>query len=237
MSKLRESHLLMTAFKFVILPLAALAAFGCFFPFMYSIVPAHEIDTCICLFFREEKSYSGNRRFPIIYHMDSKSAYDTLIAINSFSFYSLNWVFILINVIAIYRIRKMRDRLDIRLEMTLAVAIWSVFDFLQYIVYFFSQMQSCALESPVLKGIIEYSGLASYMIIISRDFVTHCVMVYFVIRVNRRESNIKAELAKTDSKHDLAELKTVLNSCRPLMCFSNFLNENKPDHLALLDFI
>lgn len=62
-------------------------------------------------------------------------------------------------------------------------------------------------------------------------------MVYFIVRVNRRESNIKAELAKEDSPHDLQELKTVLNSCRPLMCFSSYLEEEKPSHMILLEYI
>ena len=62
-------------------------------------------------------------------------------------------------------------------------------------------------------------------------------MVYFIIRVNKRESNIKVELAKQDSPHDLQELKTVLNSCRPLMSFSNYLDEQKPEHIVLLDYV
>ena len=37
----------------------------------------------------------------------------------------------------------------------------------------------------------------------TRDFVVHCAMVYFIVVVNKRESNIKAELAKEDSPHDL----------------------------------
>ena len=73
--------------------------------------------------------------------------------------------------------------------------------------------------------------------IILRDFVVHCIMVYFIVRVNKRESNIKTELAKDDSPHDLQELKTLLNSCRPLMCFSSYLETNKPNHLVLLEYI
>lgn len=36
-----------------------------------------------------------------------------------------------------------------------------------------------------------------------RDFVVHCVMIYFIVRVNKRESDIKVEMAKQDSPHDL----------------------------------
>ena len=71
----------------------------------------------------------------------------------------------------------------------------------------------------------------------SRDFIVHCVMVYFIVKVNIRETNIKAELEREDTHHDLHELKTVLNSCRPRMCFENYLDENKQDHVILLDYV
>ena len=61
-----------------------------------------------------------------------------LLVINSTTFYAVNWFFLMCNIVAIYRIRKMKDRLDIRKEMTWAVALWSLFDFLQYVFYFFT---------------------------------------------------------------------------------------------------
>jgi len=82
-----------------------------------------------------------------------------------------------------------------------------------------------------------YSAVCSYVVIIMRDFVTHCCMLYFIMSVNRREDNIKTELSKDDSPHDLQELKTVLNSCRPLMSFSSWIEDNKQCHLYLLDYI
>ena len=60
----------------------------------------------------------------------------------------MNWFFLLWNIVAIYKIRKMRDRLDIRKEMTWAVVLWSVFDFLQYVFYFITQLQRCPAEYP-----------------------------------------------------------------------------------------
>ena len=121
--------------------------------------------------------------------------------------------------------------------MTWAVVLWSFFDFLQYLFYFITQINGCPHSSQIVRDLIKYAPLASYITIMCRDFVVHCVMVYFIWRVNKRETNIKAELAKGDSPHDLHELKTVLNSCRPLMCFNNFLESKKPNHVILLEFI
>lgn len=162
---------------------------------------------------------------------------EALKAINSVMFFGVNWCFLFFNIWAVFKIRKMKDRLDIRREMTWAVAVWSFFDFFQYVFYFFTQMAACPPAHPAMRTLIRYSSEASYIVIIIRDFCVHCVMVYFIVSVNRRESNIKAEISKSDSKHDLHELKTVLNSCRPLMAFNDYLEANKPSHTILLDYI
>ena len=91
---------------------------------------------------------------------------------------------------AVYKIRKMKDRLDIRLEMSWAVCTWAIFDLFQYLFYLFTQMARCPPSSPFLAGLVNYAPMFSYITIIARDFTVHCVMVYFIVRVNRRESKI-----------------------------------------------
>lgn len=71
-------------------------------------------------------------------NLSSQANLKALLAINSTTFYAVNWFFLMVNIVAIYRIRKMKDRLDIRLEMTWVVTLWSLFDFFQYIFYFFT---------------------------------------------------------------------------------------------------
>ena len=51
-------------------------------------------------------------------------------------------------------------------------------------------MASCPHQNDVLDFLVKYSNLFSYIIIITRDLMTTCVMVYFIVKVNRRESNI-----------------------------------------------
>ena len=55
---------------------------------------------------------------------------ELLQVINATTFYAVNWCFLLIMINAVYKIRKMKDRLDIRMEMTWAVGLWSLFDFM-----------------------------------------------------------------------------------------------------------
>lgn len=92
-------------------------------------------------------------------------------------------------------------------------------------------------DSDVTKFLAKYSDLLSYIVIVCRDFTTHVCMIYFIYTVNRREDTIKNELAKGDSLHDVQELKTVLNSCRPLMSFSAYLYDKKNDHICLFEYI
>ena len=131
----------------------------------------------------------------------------------------------------------MNDRLDVRLEMTWVVAIWSFFDFLQYIFYFFSQFSDCENETKSEQFMSTYSNLFAYITIVVRDLTTFFCMLYFMFRVNRRENNIQTELSKDDSPHDCQEFKTMLNSCRPLICFSGYIEKKKPEFICLLDYI
>ena len=62
-------------------------------------------------------------------NMSTEANMTALTILNSSTFYSVNWLFLMCNIVAIYRIRKMKDRLDIRLEMTWVVGLWSFFDF------------------------------------------------------------------------------------------------------------
>ena len=200
MGELRENVLLCKALKFVVIPICIFAIFGSFFPFVQAFVPVHEADVCICLFYSKDHNISGGdpngRHFPIMSNVGVNGSKLALEVINTFVFYTVNWCFLLVNIIAIYKIRKMKDRLDIRKEMTWAVALWSTFDFFQYVFYFFTQLGRCPPDSPTLRYIVKYAPEYSYITIILRDFVVHCVMVYFIVKVNRRELNIKNELAR-----------------------------------------
>jgi len=50
---------------------------------------------------------------------------------------------------------------------------------------------------------VEHASEFSYYVIMIRDLSVTCVIVYFIVQVNKRESSIKNEIARTDSKHDL----------------------------------
>ena len=65
--------------------------------------------------------------------------------ISGASFFIINWVFLYINIKAVYSIRHMKDRLNIRLEMTYIVLFWFLFDTVQYFFYEINQFALCPI--------------------------------------------------------------------------------------------
>ena len=55
--------------------------------------------------------------------------------INVMMFFGLNWLFLLMLIISVYHVRHIRDRLEIRREMTLVVIFLSTLCLCQYIWY------------------------------------------------------------------------------------------------------
>ena len=141
--------------------------------------------------------------YPILTNTSTSNNLKALLILNTMTFYGLNWLFLFFNICAVYKIRRMNDKLDIRREMTWAVATWSFFDFFQYLFYYFSQLSSCQFDNTVLVFLVKQASEFRYYVIMIRDLSVTCVIVYFIIKVNKRESSIKNEIARTDSKHDL----------------------------------
>lgn len=129
MEKLKEINLIKTIVKYTLL--AALFAFlGCIFPYMQAILPVHENDTCLCIYFYQLGDTENMvLRYPILSIADRESAnFYAINILSSFSFYLVNWLFLFLNIQAVFRIRHMKDRLGIKREMTLIVGLWSFFD-------------------------------------------------------------------------------------------------------------
>lgn len=137
MGELRESVLLCKALKFVVVPLIIISLLASFFPFIQVLTPVHEGTECICYYLHENDQDNGRYRYPLLYLLrDNKPmAANVLLSINVTMFYLVNWLFLFINIRAIFRIRKMNDKLFIRQELSWVVGIWSFFDFFQYIFY------------------------------------------------------------------------------------------------------
>jgi len=96
-----------------------------FFPLFYAIVPAFESGLCMCTITTSSISVAI---IPI-----SKIA--PYLIINTIMFYGVNWMFLLLNILMLYAIRHINDRLKVREEMGYIVKTWTFFCYAQYLLY------------------------------------------------------------------------------------------------------
>ena len=115
----------------------------------------------------------------------------------------VNFAFLALILVAVWRIRHIKDRLDVKIEMTYIVAIWSIFSLLQYVGYFVDQVSDCETDVDYRAKLAYIAALWTYGIIVLRDFSVLTVTIYFLVKVNRRENDLKNGLAKKDTILDL----------------------------------
>jgi len=51
----------------------------------------------------------------------------SLLILNTVMFYSVNWIFLVVNIMMLFRIRHIDDKLWVRKEMAAIVIVWTFF--------------------------------------------------------------------------------------------------------------
>ena len=108
------------------IPSVIAASIASYSPLFQAFLPVHESDTCLCAYYATE--HTKNQPHGIPAHMKDQSFYELVSSLSSVSFYALNWIFLFIIIRAVFQIRHMKDRLEIRLEMFFVVILWLIFD-------------------------------------------------------------------------------------------------------------
>jgi hypothetical protein len=125
--------LLIKGIKYFLAPSALSGLLSVFFPFLYAVVPAFESGLCFC-----------SLKSPPMVRIPAN--YATLMVINTLMFYGVNWIFLLSNILMLYRIRHINDGLKVREEMGYIVKIWTFFCFIQYTLYLLDKIAVCNAE-------------------------------------------------------------------------------------------
>ena len=99
-------------------------------------------------------------------------------AINSTSFYIVNWLVLLFIVWMVFLIRHMSDETLIKRETALIVGIWLASSFLQFLTFFGTQFRNCYRDTPVPE-VIAHTYVITYLIIILRDLCVLGIMMFF----------------------------------------------------------
>ena len=125
MTQLRETVLIRKGFISVMLPMFLAGVLGCYYPFVYASLPVHESDLCICSYY--QALHYGSRDFFIL---KSNSQYRFLQLYNTTMFFVINWLFLVILILMIYRIRHVNDETLIKRECALIVSNLVLFSLL-----------------------------------------------------------------------------------------------------------
>lgn len=208
MAALNEKRLICWAVKICVIPCIFISLLATFFPYPQAMVPVHESQDCICHFLND-----ANHRNYVLMDLTTNDV-DLVIlqVLNVTMFFGINWVFLLMIVRSVYHVRHIKDRLEIRKEMTYIVVLWSVFCLLQYCWYLIGQAGSegCAFGDLTNVGFLielDYlSRILTYYTILFRDLTVLLITVVFLIFVGRRENSLKQQLKMEENLLDVMDL-------------------------------
>ena len=106
MTNLREEVLLKKGIAYFLIPSIILGIMALFLPGIYSIVPVHESDICLCYFF--SKVFDETNPSDYLF-LDKQSSYVNFRFVNSIAFFLINWIFLMVLIWMIYKIRHIND--------------------------------------------------------------------------------------------------------------------------------
>lgn len=129
---LREERLIKQGCLYFIGPSIVLGLLGCFFPLVYIILPIHETDTCLCSFYNRGPVWKIEEP-PEFFLSESNFCRYKLVSL--ISFLAFNWVFLVILLFKIYRIRHIHDKTLIKREIVTIIGVLIPFSIIQYILF------------------------------------------------------------------------------------------------------
>lgn len=134
MTQLKEENMLQKGLLYVMLPSSILGIVGCYFPYVYAMLPGNAVDLCTCSFF--EAYVHKTRNFVIL---NSLKSYPVLQILNSLT--TMSWQFC-INICLmtmVYKIRHIQDDTLIKFECITIVFLLIFIELVLYGIYIFGQ--------------------------------------------------------------------------------------------------
>lgn len=183
MTNLREETLIFKGVFWFLLPSICIGVLGVFFPAVYSIIPVHETDTCLCYFFKQV--FDHNRKYLFL---DQQSSYLNYRLMNSVAFFVTNWTFLMLLTWMIYRIRHIQDETLIKNECAWVVGIWISLSVCQYILFLVYTSAECDLLNDQTRpdnNYYQFSYQMTYWVIIARDSMTTLTTAFYCLKVKQ----------------------------------------------------
>ena len=169
----------------IISPLAALGVFGCFFPWVYTVIPVSRSGICLCNFYTLQAI--GNRSFWFL----NDSYLPTMQLVNQLSIYLVNFAFLFALVFMVHKIRHINDNTQIRNECTVVVAWWIFIQSAHFVSFAMTLRHSCNIEYNIYSQKASTFALTvSYWAAVTRQLVTVLITMRYQLLVNRQEANL-----------------------------------------------
>lgn len=155
------------------------------------------------------------------------------------SFLIFNWVFLLVLLLKIYRIRHIHDKTLIKQEVATIIGVLVPFSIVQYTFWLLGQhIMETYISSDDGKnwGKINY---LTYWTIIIRDGGVQLITNYYCYRVNKNEIATKTlmNLQTAEPTEQLTDFDMILDSAIPFKLFSNYLQTEQPQHLPYFQIV
>lgn len=146
-------------------------------------------------------------------------------------FIIVNWIFLLILIWMVWRIRNIQDKTLIKQESAWIVGIWVLLSFFQYVFSLeFGRMMCSATPSDS-----RFVFVMTFWLIFARDILTLFVTVFFCWKVNKDFiDNPHFRQQETADPSLLSDFNMLLESNIPQRFFTIFVQSEQPDYFNYL---
>eukprot|EP00347_Sterkiella_histriomuscorum_P018057 403346954 len=216
----RENSLIAFMIFNLMIPLIILSLISFLVPYIYTIIPVYDTDTCWTYFIQQEKI----KNIP-----ETPCQMQTA---NLIVFVVLNWFEIAGYAIAFWMVRNIKNELNIKVEIYFIIIFWTLFS-----IFYFSMniyLQYLHSQPSFDKDMDKTVRLMIYISIILRNFTTLCATTMFSIYTLIRHPE-RAYPRNIEGKLEALDFDLVLNSSLPFQYFFDFVVQFQPHYKPYFD--
>eukprot|EP00347_Sterkiella_histriomuscorum_P018536 403345140 len=214
LNKLQEVNLIKLMLLIFILPNFLLGVIAAFIPYAYMLIPVYETQQCLSYY---RSDFIQNQ----IHITMGPVTLCVVKTINNCVFVLINWLQTLSLILLFFRLRNIKDELNIRIELRAILFVWILFSLL----YFTTLQIEQAFDN-------EYSKYVIFVAIQFRNALTYMISTYFCYKMIK---NPLKTYAKPDYPSQLTDFEeAIFDSILPYKFFKKYLETYQPGSNSLL---
>ncbi|CDW85713.1 UNKNOWN [Stylonychia lemnae] len=220
LKQLKEKNLIAWVMLIFILPNFILGIIAIFVPYVYVAIPIYETQQCM--------KYYGDSFFTDLLKINlSSTGYCAISVLNICTFIIVNWLQTLVLILLFYRLRNIKDELNIKQEIRIIIIIWISFSLAYFITLQYQQYHQDENNNA--------TRVAIFCFILLRNIGSVSVSTYFCyFMVN----NPVLSYSKPDYPTQLFDFEeAILESVLPYKYFRKFIEDEQPEQLPFLQIL